>query len=97
MVPLNSAAFIAVTGNGVTTSEDLARRILTSELNAQCEDPELRALPPGFLAQIEAHRAELLSSVLTIWRWGRQNPPPFGRASHSAALKRGPIGVVIPY
>jgi hypothetical protein len=84
MVALNSAAFIAITGNGVTISEDLVRRFLATELNAQCEDPELRDLPRGFLDQIEARRAELLSALLTIWRWGRQN---------CNALRRGkPLG-----
>jgi hypothetical protein len=84
MVALNSAAFIAITGNGLTISEDLVRRFLASELNAQCEDPELRDLPRGFLAQIEESRAELLASVLTIWRWGRQN---------TGALRQGrPLG-----
>jgi hypothetical protein len=84
MVALNSAAFIAVTGNGLTISEDLVRRFLASELNAQCEDPELRDLPRGFLAQIEERRAELLANVLTIWRWGRQN---------TGALRQGrPLG-----
>ena len=73
MVLLNSTAFVAVTGNGLTVTEDLARRFITCELDAHCEDPELRALPAGFLDQIERRRAELLSAVLTIWRWGRQN------------------------
>jgi hypothetical protein len=73
MVQLNSAAFVAVTGNGVTLSEDLARRFIICELDAHCEDPEGRPFVPGFLDQIERHRAELLTAALTIWRWGRQN------------------------
>ena len=48
MVALNSTAFIAVTGNGLGVSEDLARRFMLSELDAQCEDPESRSLSPGF-------------------------------------------------
>ncbi len=84
MVELNSTAFIAATGNGLTMSEDLVRRFIASELNANCEDPELRSLPGGFLDQIEVRRGELLSSLVTIWRFGRQN---------GATLRRGkPLG-----
>jgi putative DNA primase/helicase len=73
MVPLNSTAFVAVTGNGLTVSEDLARRFNPCELDARCEDPESRPFSPGFLHLIERQRAELLAAGLTIWRWGRQN------------------------
>jgi hypothetical protein len=73
MVPLNSTAFIAVTGNGLTVTEDLARRFLPCMLDARCEDPESRPFQSGFLAQISVRRAELLAAMLTIWRWGRQN------------------------
>jgi hypothetical protein len=73
MVALNSTAFIAVTGNGLSVSEDLARRFLVCELDARCEDPEQRQFRGGFLEDIERRRAELLTAALTIWRWGRQN------------------------
>lgn len=73
MTHLNSSAFIAITGNGLSVTEDLARRFLCCDLDARCEDPESRPFPPGFLDGIEARRAELLTSVLTVWRWGRQN------------------------
>jgi putative DNA primase/helicase len=74
MIALNSTAFVAVTGNGVTLSEDLARRFMVSELDAQCEDPEQRPFATEFLPnKIESRRAELLSATLTIWRWGRQH------------------------
>ena len=73
MVPLNSTAFIAVTGNGLTVIEDLARRFILCELDARCEDPESRPFAAGFLKRIEHRRAELLAAALTIWRWGRQN------------------------
>jgi hypothetical protein len=74
MVTLNSTAFIAVTGNGLSVSEDLARRFPVSELDAHCEDPEVRPFAPGFLDEIEGRRADLLTAALTIWRWGRQHP-----------------------
>ena len=53
MVPLNSTAFIAVTGNGLTVTEDLARRFIPCELDARCEDPESRPFTSGFLKDIE--------------------------------------------
>jgi hypothetical protein len=73
MVLLNSTAFIAVTGNGLTVTEDLARRFIHSTLDAQCEDPESRPFAKGFLENITSRRADLMAAVLTIWRWGRQN------------------------
>jgi putative DNA primase/helicase len=73
MVLLNSTAFVAVTGNGLSVTEDLARRFILCELDAHCEDPELRPFASGFLENIECRRGELLAAVLTIWRWGRQN------------------------
>lgn len=74
MVPLNSCAFVSLTGNGLAVSEDLARRFLFCNLDAQMEDPETREFAPGFLDRILDARPALLAAVLTIWRWGRQNP-----------------------
>jgi hypothetical protein len=71
-VPLNCAGLIAITGNGLSVSEDLARRFLSIQLAPNCEDAETRPFPGGFSASIFARRAELLTAVLTIWRWGRQ-------------------------
>jgi hypothetical protein len=73
MVQLNTTAFVAVTGNGLTVTEDLTRRFILCELDARREDPESRSFPGGFIADIECARAELLAALLTIWRWGRQN------------------------
>jgi hypothetical protein len=84
MIELNSSAFVAVTGNGVTLTEDLVRRFVVCHLDARCEDPEQRDLEPGFLDYVERRRAELLGAALTIWRWGRQ---------HASSLFRGrPLG-----
>ncbi len=77
---INSTTYVVVTGNAVTVAEDLARRFLTVELDAKMEDPEERPFPPGFLASIRERRVELLVDILTIWRFGRQNP---------SLLKRG--------
>jgi hypothetical protein len=70
---INSSAFIGLTGNGLTVSEDLARRILQVSINPRLEDPESRKFAPGFLDGIKRRRTDLLSGALTIWRWGRQN------------------------
>jgi hypothetical protein len=97
MVPLNSTAFIAITGNGLSVTEDLARRFILCELDARCEDPELRPFQAGFLDQIERRRAELLAAALTIWRFGRQNAAqltrgrPFGSFECWAKWCRDPL------
>jgi len=97
MVALNSTAFIAVTGNGLGVSEDLARRFTLCELDARCEDPEARPFTPGFLQAIERQRAELLRAALTIWRWGRQNAAnlirgrPFGSFETWCEWVRDPL------
>jgi hypothetical protein len=88
MVVLNSAAFIAITGNGLTVTEDLARRFIPCELDARCEDPELRHFPAGFLEDIEGRRAELLGAALTIWRWGRQNATRLTRGKPLGSFER---------
>jgi hypothetical protein len=73
MATLNSTAFIAVTGNGLRVSEDLVRRFLVCELDARCENPEQRLFEAGFWRSVQVNRGPLLSAVLIIWRWGRQN------------------------
>jgi hypothetical protein len=72
MVPLCATAFIVLTGNGLTVSEDLARRFLTIELDPGTEDPEARPFRGDIRAEVKARRTELLVACLTIWRWGRQ-------------------------
>jgi putative DNA primase/helicase len=84
MVTLNSTAFVAVTGNGVTLAEDLVRRFLLAEFDACCEDPEQRDFGDGFLRNVQENRAKLLAAALTILRFGRQ---------HAHELQRGrPLG-----
>jgi putative DNA primase/helicase len=79
MVSLNSAAFVALTGNGLTVTEDLARRFILCELDARCEDPETRPFSVGFLENIGRQRLELLTAALTIWRWGRHSTLTCGK------------------
>jgi hypothetical protein len=97
MVPLNSTAFVCITGNGLSISEDLARRFIVCELDARCEDPEARPFAPDFLGQVQARRGDLLAAALTIWRWGRQNAAdivrgrPLGGFETWAAWVRDPL------
>ncbi len=82
---LNSAAFVAITGNALTVSEDMARRFLTVDLDAGTESPEARPFVGDFLGGIQANRGCLLRAALTIWRWGRLKGKslPVGKAMGS--------------
>jgi hypothetical protein len=71
MVPLNASTFIILTGNGLTVSEDLARRFVTVEFDPRTEDPEARPFKTDIHAEVKERRIELLAALLTIWRWGR--------------------------
>lgn len=79
-VSVTAAAFIAITGNGLAVSEDLARRFIACALDGG-EDAEARDFKgfPNPVDQSFAQRGELLSDALTIWRWGRQNPQKAGK------------------
>ncbi|MCG2632204.1 hypothetical protein L6654_36920 [Bradyrhizobium sp. WYCCWR 13023] len=71
MVPLNASAFTILTGNGLTVSEDLARRFVAVDLDARTEDPERRPFVSDVRLEVMQRRSELLAALLTIWRWGR--------------------------
>jgi hypothetical protein len=79
---LNSSALTVVTGNGLSPAEDMARRFLVTDLDAGVENPESREFSGDFLGEVLAQRASLLSDLLTIWRWGRQQGAalPAGRS-----------------
>ena len=93
-MPLSNAC-IAITGNAVRLSEDLARRFLVVDLDAKCENPEQRSFDQDFAEVISARRSELLGALLTIWRWGRQNRLargiPMGSFEVWAAWCRDPL------
>ena len=72
MVPLNTSAFVILTGNGLTVAEDLARRFIIVEFDPRTEDPESRPFTTDVRAEVTARRHELLTALLTIWRWGQQ-------------------------
>jgi hypothetical protein len=71
MVPLNSAAFVILTGNGLRVSEDNVRRFIPVDFDARTEDPESRRFKTDIRAEVADRRRELLAALLTIWRWGR--------------------------
>ena len=70
MVALNPSSLIVVTRNGLSVSEDLARRFITVNLDPKTEEPEARSFSTDVLAEVRANRHELLVALLTIWRWG---------------------------
>jgi hypothetical protein len=83
MVPLNASVFVIITGNGISISEDHARRFITTEFDPRTEDPEARPFTTDILAEVTAGRNKLLADVLTIWRFGR----------HATNIKQGrPLG-----
>jgi hypothetical protein len=95
MVMLNPTALVVLTGNGLTVSEDLARRFIEVNLDARMEDPESRAFKTDIQAQVLASRASLLAAVLTVWRWGRveaQEPGmPLGGFEQWSSWVRDPL------
>lgn len=72
LVSVATTSLIAITGNAVGVSEDLARRFLTVDLDAGCEDPEGRSFAEDILVSVTRRRHELLAAALIIWRWGRR-------------------------
>jgi len=77
---VTATAFMAITGNGLSVSEDLARRFVACHLDGG-EDAEARDFEgfPHPIAESFALRGELLGAALTVWRWGRQNPQHAGK------------------
>jgi hypothetical protein len=71
MVALNARAFVILTGNGLTVSEDLARRFIAVDLDPRMENPEARPFPDDIRSEVKTRRKALLAAFLTIWRWGR--------------------------
>ena len=71
MLPLNASAFVILNGNGLTVSEDLARRFVAIEFDPRTEDPEARPFKSDIRTEVMGRRKELLAALLTIWRWGR--------------------------
>jgi hypothetical protein len=71
MVLLNATVFVILTGNGLTISEDLARRFVVIDFDPRTENPEAREFKTDIRVEVTNRRKELLAALLTIWRWGR--------------------------
>jgi hypothetical protein len=97
LVLLNASSLIMITGNGLSVSEDLARRFLLVELDAHTENPESRKFRGDIKAEVTRDRLVLLSAALTIWRWGRQQGDalvrgqPFGSFEQWSRWVRDPL------
>lgn len=78
MASINAKALVILTGNGLSVSEDLARRFLQIELDPKVEDPEARKFKSNPADDVLERRDDLLSALLTIWRFGRQSNLPKG-------------------
>ena len=61
MVPLNASALVILTGNGLSVSEDLARRFIMVEFDPRTEDPEARQFKSDIRAEVRKRRNELLA------------------------------------
>jgi hypothetical protein len=85
LVTLNALASMFVTGNGILLGSDTVRRFIPTEFDAQMEDPEQRPFEGDIVVEVAARRPELLSALLTIWRWGRQMDGE-ARLEHGIAL-----------
>ena len=69
-----NSAFVAITGNGLSISEDMVRRSIICELDDGTESPESRVFDVDARASTLEARSALLSAVLTVWRWGLSSP-----------------------
>ncbi|MEQ1781963.1 MAG: hypothetical protein ABMA14_11430, partial [Hyphomonadaceae bacterium] len=90
------SSFIALTGNALRVSEDMARRVLRVDLDAGMEDPETRRFKGDILKDAFANRTDLLEAALIIWRWGRLSPDikpglPMGSFDQWCAWVRDPL------
>jgi hypothetical protein len=92
MLPLNSSAFVILTGNGLSVSEDLARRFIAVEFDARIDDPEARSFSIDIRKDVLKRRRELLAAVLTIWRWGANRDRYQARPNARQLRPMGPVG-----
>jgi len=97
LITLDARPTLAITGNGLTLTEDLARRFVVCDLEPRTESPELRRFDGDPVAEALRRRGELLGAALIIWRWGRQQADalpqglPLGSFSEWARWCRDPF------
>lgn len=74
------ASLVAGTGNNLVVKGDLTRRSLVGKLDPKVAEPELRQYAYDPIADVKAHRGELVAAALTILRAyhvaGCPNRPP---------------------
>lgn len=61
-----NTSLICATGNNITVSEDLTRRVLPIRLDPGCEHPEERTFPFNPVDRVKEHRAAYVSAALTL-------------------------------
>ena len=69
-------ALLTITGNALKVVGDLTRRTLLSELDAECERPELRVFEVDLLRHAAEHRANYVAAALTILKAHRAAGSP---------------------
>ena len=95
MVPLNSSAFVILTGNGLTVSEDLARRFITIDFDARTEDPEARSFTTDIRAEVTKRRSGAAGGAVDNLALGETSPRTSRPAGRSAVSSSGPSGCAI--
>lgn len=73
LVRTPTSALILATGNNLTIVGDLSRRTLICRIDPGVERPELRRFEFDPVAWTSAHRAVLVTALLTISRWWAQS------------------------
>ena len=63
---LPASVLVVATGNNLRIAGDLCRRVLPIEMDAGCENPELRKFERELLTWAISNRAQLVAAVLTI-------------------------------
>jgi len=63
---VSTASLFIATGNNLKLDSDITRRSLIINLDARCEQPELRKFDKNFLQTCSEQRQAILSSLLTI-------------------------------
>jgi hypothetical protein len=99
MIALNSTAFVAITGNGLSVTEDLARRFIESKFMRDARIRSHGDFPRGPRSSLPA----LSGDAANCWQPRSRSGGGVARmllrsraAWRSAAMKRGALGVVTP-
>ena len=66
LVQLPASALVVATGNNLTVAGDLCRRVVPIEMDAGCENPELREFERELVPWAIENRPKLVAAALTI-------------------------------